>query len=102
MGRRLGLLVLVGCSMLLSGAAMGAPTSTHVHFTANGDIAQSAATSGAVLDAIDDADPDLHLALGDLSYGTVGAEQSWCDFVTSRVGASACSMGNFRRSRRRR
>lgn len=31
--------------------------------------------------------PDLHLALGDLSYGATGAEQSWCDFVTSRTGA---------------
>jgi PKD repeat protein len=29
--------------------------------------------------------PDLHLALGDLSYGVTGAEQAWCDFVTSRT-----------------
>ena len=32
------------------------------------------------------ADPDLTLALGDLSYGAVGAEQAWCDRVTSQMG----------------
>ena len=57
-----------------------------VHFTASGDIA-ARTQSGAVLSQIDSLDPDLHLALGDLSYGATGAEQTWCDFVTSRVGA---------------
>lgn len=56
-----------------------------VHFTASGDIA-ALSQSGAVLSQIDSLDPDLHLALGDLSYGATGAEQSWCDFVTARVG----------------
>ncbi len=57
-----------------------------VHFTASGDIA-ARTQSGAVLSQIDSLDPDLHLALGDLSYGATGAEQTWCEFVTSRVGA---------------
>lgn len=57
-----------------------------VHFTASGDIA-ARAESGAVLSQVDALDPDLHLALGDLSYGATGAEQAWCDFVTARVGA---------------
>lgn len=30
--------------------------------------------------------PDLHLALGDLSYDTTGSEQAWCDLVTEPVG----------------
>ena len=57
-----------------------------VHFTASGDIA-ARAQSGAVLDQVGSIQPDLHLALGDLSYDTTGSEQAWCDFVTSRVGA---------------
>ena len=57
-----------------------------VHFTASGDIA-ARAESASVLSQIGSLDPDLHLALGDLSYGATGAEQSWCDFVTARVGA---------------
>jgi len=63
-----------------------AATPGTVHFTAAGDIA-ALTESAAVLSQIDSLDPDLHLALGDLSYGATGAEQSWCDFVTARVGA---------------
>ncbi len=57
-----------------------------MHFSAAGDYAASANTA-AVLDTVDSLADDLHLALGDLSYGTAGQEQAWCDFVTSRVGA---------------
>ena len=63
-----------------------AATPGAVHFTASGDIA-ARTESGAVLSQIESLSPDLHLALGDLSYGATGAEQSWCDFVTARVGA---------------
>ena len=63
-----------------------AATPGTVHFTASGDIA-ARAESAAVLSQVDALDPDLHLALGDLSYGATGAEQTWCDFVTARVGA---------------
>jgi hypothetical protein len=57
-----------------------------VHFTAVGDFGSSANTT-AVLDGIAAADPDLNLALGDMSYGVPGGEQAWCDFVTARLGA---------------
>jgi PKD repeat protein len=54
--------------------------------TAAGDYSSSTAAAG-VISRIGQLKPDLHLALGDLSYGATGAEQSWCDFVTSRTGA---------------
>jgi PKD repeat protein len=57
-----------------------------LHVTAAGDYSGSAAAA-SVLSRIGQLKPDLHLALGDLSYGATGAEQSWCDFVTSRTGA---------------
>lgn len=63
-----------------------AATAGTVHFTASGDIA-ARAQSAATLSQIASLKPDLHLALGDLSYGATGAEQTWCDFVTTRVGA---------------
>ena len=71
----------------LTASAVAAPSPTRVHFVAAGDFGQSSSTTGPVLQAMAAADPDLALALGDLSYGTVGQEQAWCDFVTSRVGA---------------
>jgi PKD repeat protein len=57
-----------------------------VHFTAAGDYGATAQTR-TVLQAIADRDPDLNLALGDLSYGAAGQEQAWCDLVTGYVGA---------------
>lgn len=55
-----------------------------VRFTAVGDFGQGAAT-GAVLSSIGAMNRDLTLALGDLSYGVTGQEESWCDFVKARV-----------------
>lgn len=63
-----------------------AATSDSVRFTASGDFAANTNTAAA-LAQVDALDPDFHIALGDLSYGATGAEQAWCDFVTSRVGA---------------
>jgi PKD repeat protein len=57
-----------------------------LHVTAAGDYSSSTAADG-VLSRVGQLKPDLNLALGDLSYGATGAEQSWCDFVTSRTGA---------------
>lgn len=54
--------------------------------TAAGDYSGSAAAAG-VLSRIGQLKPDLHLALGDLSYSPNQTEQSWCDFVTARTGA---------------
>ncbi len=82
--------------ILLAGCAGSAPApvpqtsvradgATSVRFTASGDIAERT-QSAAVLDQVASIRADLHLALGDLSYGTPGTEAAWCDFVTSRVG----------------
>lgn len=57
-----------------------------LHVTTAGDYSSSAAASG-VLARIGAIAPDLHFALGDLSYGATGAEQAWCDLVTSNAGA---------------
>jgi len=53
---------------------------------AAGDFAANTNTR-AVLSTMAGLDPDVSLALGDLSYGTTGAEQAWCDLVTQYVGA---------------
>lgn len=58
---------------------------TSLRFTASGDVG-AGSDSAAVLEQISSLAADLHLSLGDLSYGEAGAEQSWCDFVTSRTG----------------
>lgn len=88
---------LAAVTLLLAGMATGgqvaltgpaaAVTPAPVHFTAAGDYSSSTA-AGAVLDKIGTIAPDLNLALGDFSYGVAGQEQQWCDFVTSRVGAT--------------
>ena len=79
--------VVLGVLLLLLGTSVSAaPQPGRVHFTAVGDLDDTAATS-SVLNAINTADSDLTLALGDLSYGTTGQEQAWCDFVATRVGA---------------
>lgn len=57
-----------------------------LHATAAGDYSSSSAAAG-VLSGMAAAAPDVNFALGDLSYGATGAEQSWCDFVTARMGA---------------
>lgn len=62
-----------------------AAADTTVRITASGDIGSSDQAS-AVLEGVAHLDPDLHLALGDLSYGRAGEERAWCDFVTQRVG----------------
>jgi PKD repeat protein len=80
------LVVIVVLAFVGASSAQGAAEPGVVHFTAAGDYAASSATS-AVLERTRTQAPDLNLALGDLSYGATGAEQAWCDFVTSRVGA---------------
>lgn len=56
-----------------------------VRFTAAGDFSSSTAAQ-TVLSQIHTPGNDLTIALGDLSYGVTGTEQSWCDLVTSHVG----------------
>src|SRR5918998_3636550 len=79
-------LVLAILLLLLGTHVSAAPQPGRVHFTAVGDFHNTSNTS-SVLNAINTADSDLTVALGDLSYGTTGQEQAWCDFVTARVGA---------------
>ncbi|HEX6246478.1 MAG TPA: PKD domain-containing protein [Nocardioidaceae bacterium] len=88
MRRRLGVLLAV-CTLILVGvttSGTGAPGDPTVRFTAAGDFSASTAAR-AVLSEMGALNADLSLALGDLSYGTPGAEQTWCDLVTARVGA---------------
>lgn len=68
------------------GERLAAPGDPSVRFTTSGDFS-STPNSFAVFEAIGAMQPDLHLALGDLSYGATGTEQAWCDLVTSKVGA---------------
>ncbi|MCO4273237.1 metallophosphoesterase [Pseudarthrobacter sp. HLT3-5] len=55
-----------------------------VHFTAAGDISMGGGAR-AVLDVIASLQPDLNIALGDLSY-QAGVEQAFCDMVTRKLG----------------
>ncbi|WP_210505577.1 metallophosphoesterase [Naasia sp. SYSU D00057] len=55
-------------------------------FTTSGDFNDSSKAE-AVFEGIADLDPDLHIALGDLSYGDPGEEQAWCRMVVDAVGA---------------
>jgi PKD repeat protein len=61
------------------------PTPGEVKFTASGDFSGSARAT-AVFQRVRAMEPDLHLALGDLSYGATGQEQAWCDQVLAGVG----------------
>lgn len=86
--RRLALPGILGALCLLGVAAfpgVGVEEDPAVHFTASGDFSSSA-NARAVFAGIGALDPDLHLALGDLSYGSGTGEQAWCDLVTDRVG----------------
>src|SRR4051794_18711774 len=65
-------------------SVVAAPRS--VHFTTAGDYSTTA-NAASVLSGIGASGAELNLALGDLSYGTTGQEQAFCDFVASRVGA---------------
>lgn len=53
--------------------------------TASGDIGSSPAAA-ATTEQISALGSELHLALGDLSYGAPGEETAWCAFVEHRVG----------------
>lgn len=76
-------LVAFGVPQTVEGIVPGQPS---IQFTAAGDYAANANTQ-SVLSGIKSLNPDLHLAVGDLSYSTTGQEQAWCDFVTQTVGA---------------
>lgn len=84
-----GVAVLVACASgsatVGSVSAPAADADGSVVLTASGDIGTTAEAS-ATLQDIGALGSDLHLAVGDLSYGATGSEAEWCDFVTDRVG----------------
>ncbi|KQZ89224.1 hypothetical protein ASD62_07795 [Phycicoccus sp. Root563] len=80
--------VVVAAAVLLTAVALpgsSAPGDPTLRFSAAGDFSSSAAAQ-SVFSTIGGLHNDLHLALGDLSYGVVGAEQQWCDLVKAGVG----------------
>ena len=76
--------VILSSVVALGGIAAPTAVAGTVRFTASGDFSGSA-NAASVLAAIGDMQPDLHLALGDLSY-SLAPEGTWCDFVKNRVG----------------
>jgi len=78
------LLVAGGVTWAIASSARGEQAS--VRFTASGDFS-GGSRARDVFEGIAKLDPDLHLALGDLSYGETGKEDEWCSLVTSSVGA---------------
>ncbi len=79
--------VLLSFVLLVLGTHVSAaPQPGRVHFSAVGDFAQTANTTG-VLNAIKASGSDFTMTLGDMSYGVTGEEQVWCDYVTDKVGA---------------
>lgn len=75
----------LGAVLLL--AACAATPAPEVTITAAGDYGWTAQTE-SVMTTIADTDPDLHLALGDLSYADRTPEQ-WCQEVNSALGDDA-------------
>jgi hypothetical protein len=82
LGAVLALLMTTGMATLNATRAEAAFT-----FAAAGDFNQTSET-GASLASLATSGTDFFLALGDLSYGNVGEETIWCDFVKSYVGSS--------------
>jgi hypothetical protein len=82
-GRR-GLAVLSATAALLAGCS-SSPADPSVTITAAGDIGATP-QAAAVFALADDLQPDVHLALGDLSYGEIVPETAWCAFVDEAVG----------------
>ncbi|GAA2158117.1 PKD domain-containing protein [Pedococcus bigeumensis] len=70
---------------VLAGPVASAPGDPTVRFSAAGDFSASTAAT-SVFNLIGSLDNDFHAALGDMSYGTAGAEEAWCSAVKAGVG----------------
>lgn len=80
------LLVHAGCSEPAARRSDGgAGEIRELVFTAAGDYGLGK-KARATLRSMGQVGADLHLALGDLSYGGPGSEPAWCDLVRSHVG----------------
>jgi PKD repeat protein len=75
-----------GWGSVTTTAAIGEPSAGFV-VTAAGDYSANSNTD-AVLRKIVPSGSNLHLALGDLSYGKLSPESAWCTYVKDRVGAT--------------
>ncbi|SDP74598.1 PKD repeat-containing protein [Pedococcus dokdonensis] len=71
--------------VVLAGPVASAPGDPTVRFSAAGDFSAGASAT-SVLNLIGSLDNDFHAALGDMSYGTTGAEDAWCNLVKAGVG----------------
>ncbi|GAA2024630.1 hypothetical protein GCM10009819_04500 [Agromyces tropicus] len=81
-------LLLTSCDRVDAGGGRAEPAPpSSVMFTAAGDIGMTG-ESAATLADVRRLDPDVHFALGDLSYGEVGTEREWCEFVARQVGGT--------------
>lgn len=72
--------------VLAIGATLSAQTPSFT-FTTVGDLGGTVNTDG-VLNGIAASGADLHLTLGDLSYGSYAPETAWCSYVHGKVGAT--------------
>ena len=91
MNRRVGAALVLSLVAAVAGATTwgaqvnAATTPAQVRITAAGDFGEGTLTQ-QVFAGMKTRNPDLALALGDLSYGLTGSEQAWCDLVTARMG----------------
>lgn len=67
------------------GSAAAEPDGPRVSIAVAADIG-SDERARATLHEMAEADPDLHLMLGDLSYAGPESERPWCDLVRERLG----------------
>jgi len=71
-----------------AGDAAPPASSAEVTIAAAGDIG-SGRDGRATLEEMAKSEPDVYLALGDLSYAGPGSEQEWCELVRSKIGPVA-------------
>lgn len=67
------------------GSATAEPDGPRVSIAVAADIG-SDERARTTLEEMAEADPDLHLMVGDLSYAGPGSEDEWCALVRARVG----------------
>jgi hypothetical protein len=79
------LIGILGILLAAGGLSKPAVQTSTFSFTAQGDHGSTMNTT-LVLNAIAASGSSFTLALGDLSYTTVGAEGDWCNYVISLVG----------------
>lgn len=64
-----------------------ADAATSFSFGVAGDFGQTDSSTGAVLNAVTSSGTTMMFGIGDFSYNGLNSEPSWCNYVSSRVGA---------------